>query len=112
MEKLERLTQDESGLLHRADGKKLRPEFAYPKGKIKTIVLANPSSDDISSVINEMTERKSAFIPEGANAYVTSDFSGDTQHLRKSDLEGHGKFYSVYAIQFYYAFNFLTLLKG
>jgi len=108
MNKLEKLTQDEDGTLHRADGRVLSPEYAIPKGKIRTLVEANPA--DISRVINEMTERKSLFIPEGANAYVSSDFSGDTQHLRKSDLEGHEKFYSVFAVQFYYACNFLPLL--
>ncbi|MBI2672935.1 hypothetical protein HYX19_01625 [Candidatus Woesearchaeota archaeon] len=109
MNRLEKLTQDEDGILHRADGRVLSPEYAIPKGKIRPLVIANPCFD-ISSVINEMTERKSVFIPCGANAYVASDFSGDTQHLRKSDLEGHERFYSVFAVQFYYACNFLPLL--
>ena len=109
MNKLEKLTQDEDGMLHRADGRVLSPEYAIPKGKIIPLVVANPCFD-ISSVIDEMTERKSILIPETANSYVASDFSGDTQHLRKSDLEGHEKFYSVFAIQFYYACNFLPLL--
>ena len=101
MEKLERLTQNESGLLHRADGQAIRHGYAIPVGKIGTIVVANPCLD-ISRVIDEMTERNSVCIPKGANAYVASDFSGDTQHLRKSDLEGHERFYSVFAFQFYY----------
>ena len=109
MDKLEKLTQDETGRLHRADGKLIRLGYAVPIGKIGTIVVANPCLD-ISNVIDEMAERNSVCVPKGANAYVSSDFSGDTQHLRKSDLEGHEKFYSVYAVQFYYACNFLPLL--
>ncbi len=109
MNKLEKLTQNEDGTLHRADGTVLNLEYAIPRGKIRPLVVVNPVVD-ISSVIDKMTERKSVFIPEGANAYVVSDFSGDTQHLRKSDLEGHEKFYSVFAIQFYYACDFLPLL--
>lgn len=107
MEKLERLTQDKYGLLHLAGGRVLNPEFVARKGKIKTLVVADSSSDDISKVINEMTEKEPALIPKGANSYVTSDFSGETQHLRKIDSEGHEKVYSVYAIQFYFAGNIL-----
>ena len=50
-----------------------------------------------------MSDKKSNFIPEDANAYVTSDFSPETQHLKKYD-SGKEKFYSVYAIQFYYVY--------
>ncbi|HLC81384.1 MAG TPA: hypothetical protein VJH68_01890 [Candidatus Nanoarchaeia archaeon] len=105
MNKLERLMQDEDGTLYRDDGDLLSKDDAILVGKITTLVVANPCID-ISRMIDEMTERKSVFIPEGANAYVASDFSGDTQHLRKSDLEGHEKFYSVFAVQFYYACKF------
>ncbi len=101
MDKLEKLTQDDSGRLYQDDGIKLCPRYAIPKGKIRTLVVPNPCLD-ISNVIDEMAERKSVFIPEDANSYAVSDFSGDTQHLRKSDLEGNEKFYSVFAIQFYY----------
>jgi len=101
MEKLEKLTQDETGRLHRANGDWIRPGYAVPIGKMGTIVVANPCLD-ISKFINEMLERNSVVIPREANAYVVSDFSGDTQHLRKSDLEGHEEFYAVYAFQFYY----------
>ena len=110
MNKLEKLTQDESGRLYRANGKVLSPEDAIHKGKIRTLVVANPCLD-ISNAIDEMTERKSFFIPEGANAYAASDFSGDTQHLRKSDLEGREKFYCVFAVQFYYASEYLDFYK-
>ena len=101
MNRLEKLTQDESGRLHRADGPAIGQGYAIPVGKIGTIIVAIPCLD-ISLVIDEMTERNSVCIPKGANAYVASDFSGDTQHLRKSDLKGHEKFYSVFAFQFYY----------
>ena len=104
MDKLEKLTQDESGILHRADGRELHPQCAVPKGKITTIVESNPC--DIDGVIAGMAERDSVVIPKGANAYVASDWNPDTQHLRKSNLEGDGKFYSVFAVQFYYASNF------
>ena len=109
MNKLERLAQDEDGILRQANGKVLSPEYAVPKGKIRTLVIANPCLD-ISKAIDKMTERKSVLIPNGANAYVTSDFSGETQHIRKSDSEKNGKNYSVFAVQFYYACNFLPLL--
>ena len=101
MDKLEKLTQEESGVFHRANGDILSPRFTIPVGKIRAIVVANPCLD-VSEEINKMTKRKSILIPRLANAYVASDFSGDTQHLRKSDLEGHEKFYCVFAVQFYY----------
>ncbi len=100
MDKLEKLTQDESGKLYHANGAKTIPEFTIPIGKIRTLVLANPCLD-VSNEIDKMTERNSFFIPKGANAYVASDFNGDTQHLRESDLEGSKKSYSVFAVQFY-----------
>jgi hypothetical protein len=101
MNKLEKLTQEESGRLHRADGQEIRMGYALPVGKIRAIVVANPCFD-ISQVIDKMVERNSACIPKEANAYVASDFSGDTQHLRKSNSGGDEKFYSVFALQFYY----------
>jgi hypothetical protein len=100
MRELEKLSQDESGRLYRANGVVLHPEFAFPEGKIKTLVIANPCLD-ISDEINKMVETNSAFIPKRANAYISSDFSGDTQHLRKANLEGQQKFYCVFAVQFY-----------
>lgn len=101
MDKLEKLIQDEGGRLYRKDNTLIRQGYAFPRGKITTLVVANPCID-ISSVIDEMVERKSLFIPKDANSYLASDFSGDTQHLRKSNLEGDEKSYSVFAVQFYY----------
>src|SRR3989344_5834114 len=102
MNKLERLMQDEDGTLYRDDGDLLSKDDAILVGKITTLVVANPCID-ISRMIDEMTERKSVFIPKDANAYVASDFSGDTQHLRK--IGGYEKWYAVFAVQFYYANN-------
>ena len=101
MEMLERLSQDEFGKLYRSDKQNIPLNDIIPVGKIKTIVEANPCID-ISDVINKMSEQNSLFIPYGANSYVASDFNPDTQHLRKSNLEGDQKLYSVFAIQFYY----------
>lgn len=107
MDKLEKLTQDESGTLHRADGKVIRLGYAVPIGKIGTIVVANPCLD-ISNVINKMAERNSVCVPKGANAYVASDFSGDTQHLRKDPNDPrHESIYSVYAVQFYSVYGWV-----
>ena len=103
MDGLEKLTQGEDGAFYQADGRALSPEYVIPKGKIKTLVVENPCID-ISSIIDEMAARKSVFVPKGANAYVASDFSGDTQHVRKSGL--HEKGYSVFAVQFYCNFSF------
>jgi hypothetical protein len=96
MEKLEKLMQNEFGSFFRADEEKA-VEYVYPAGKIKSITIQNPT--DISSVIDEMAERNSAFIPKCANAYVASEFNADTQHLGKTG-DGEG-FFSVYAVQFY-----------
>jgi hypothetical protein len=100
MATLEKLTQDESGELHRANGETIRAGYVHHVGKIRTLVVANPCLD-ISTEIDKMIQDYPLSIPRDANAYVVSDFSGDTQHLRKSDLEGDKKFYSVFAIQFY-----------
>ncbi|MBI2110552.1 hypothetical protein HYT51_02120 [Candidatus Woesearchaeota archaeon] len=107
MKRLEKLTQDEDGTLHQADGRTISPERIILKGKIRTLVVANPCLD-ISNVIDEMTERNSVFVPEGVHAYVASDFSGDTQHLRKSDLEMNKKFYCVFAVQFCYIYQYYS----
>ena len=93
MEKLEKLIQNDFGEISRSGGKIVYPEFLMPTGKIKTIVEANPCID-IYRVIDEMAERNSLFIPYGANSYVASDFNPDTQHIRKSNLEGDERFYS------------------
>ncbi len=103
MNKLEKLTQDESGRLHRKNGDILNSKYLSLEGKIKTLVVANPGID-VSNEITKMAEAKSLFIPKGANAYVVSEFNPDTQHLRKSDLEGHEKLYSVFAVHFYFNF--------
>ena len=99
MEKLEKLTQDEEGILYKEGGEIVQRSYAVLTGKIKTLVVSHPCMD-ISKVIDGLVERESVFIPRDANAYVTSDFSGETQHIRKS--KGQEKFYSVFAIQFYF----------
>ena len=100
MDKLEKLMQEESGKLHRADGRALSQKYVIPQGKIRTFVVANPCLD-VSKFIDKMAEGDSFYIPEGANAYVASDFDGSTQHLRGSTLEGKEKLYCVFAVQFY-----------
>lgn len=97
MTKLQRLTQDDKGRLLRPDRSAVfQREFSLA-GKIQTLTLQNGESVD--SVINEMAERKSAWIPPEANAYIASDFNGSTQHLRiGGNFFEH--FFSVYAVQF------------
>jgi len=99
MKKLEKLTQNKLGQLFLADGREIHDENIFRSGKIKTLVVEHPCLE-ISNVINEMFNKKSGFIPKEANAYVASDFSAETQHLKENK-----KFYSVYAIQFYYVYN-------
>ncbi|MBP7708285.1 hypothetical protein KA107_01255 [Candidatus Pacearchaeota archaeon] len=99
--KLERLTQDAAGTLHRAGGKVLFSSEVHHAGKIMPLVVLNPCND-ISEVIDEMVKRDSTVIPAGANSYVVSDFCGDTQHVRESSEDGSKKLYSVFAIQFYF----------
>ena len=106
MKKLEKLTQNKFGTLSLANGEEIRNEYIFVCDKIKTLVIEHPCLE-ISNVINEMANRNSLFIPKNANAYITSDFSANTQHLKKDNL-GNEKFYSVFAIQFYNIFN-LTL---
>lgn len=98
MEKLEQLFQDEEGRFYHADKRPLW-SIPLPVGKIRTLTLENPS--DVPHSLDGMFKRKSSFIPERANAYVTSEFCGDTQHFRSSNLDVERKFYSVYAVQFY-----------
>lgn len=105
MDKLEKLIQDESGALYRPDGRLIENEDIHPVGKIKTIIEANPCID-VSQIIDKRAEEFPSFVPYNANSYVASDFNPDTQHIRKSNLEGGEKFYSVYAIQFYYVHLF------
>jgi len=102
MKTLQKLTQNEFGRLCLANGIEISSRNLLRSGKIKTLVVEHPCLD-IYNVINEMSDKKSNFIPEDANAYVTSDFSPETQHLKKYD-SGKEKFYSVYAIQFYYVY--------
>ena len=45
MNRLEKLTQNEDGRLYQADGMVLTPERTIPKGKIRTLVVANPCLD-------------------------------------------------------------------
>ncbi len=102
MDKLEKLTQNNSGILHRSNGEKIPPQNAVTKGKIKTIVDSSPYN--IDELIKAMTKKDSIIIPEGANAYVVSDWNPDTQFIKKTDF---GSFFrSVFAVQFYYC-NFL-----
>ena len=75
-------------------------ERLTPKGRPQSLVVPNPSNEiTLESLLQEMFDRKSAFIPKDANACSISDFSGDTQHSRK--IEGVEKMYAVYAVQFY-----------
>lgn len=101
MEKLEKLTQEDNGKILDKEGHEITQKFLFQVGKIRTLVVANPILD-VSKEIDKMAEQNSCFIPQGANAYVASDWNPDTQHLRKTDLEEHEKLYSVFAVQFYY----------
>lgn len=102
MKKLERLSQDAMGFLHQAD-KTLLAEGEITRvlrtGKPIPILVQNPCLD-LRKVLDEMAEQDSVSIPKDANAYVASDFNSDTQHIRGDDT-GIGKYFSVYAIQFY-----------
>jgi len=100
MEKLERLIQGRAGRLYQTNGTELHRGRSIPIGKICTLVVQNNTS--ISIAIDEMATRDSVLIPVEATAYIASDFSGDTQHVRRSNLKGEEKMYSVYALQFYY----------
>ena len=79
---------------------KIFGRYMTPKGKPQSLVVPNYSNEaTLEELLQEMFDRKSAFIPKDANACSISDFSGDTQHSRK--IEGVEKMYSVYAVQFY-----------
>jgi hypothetical protein len=102
MDLLERLRQDEDGVLFHADGRAVDHRRAYLRGKIGILVVQNICLN-ISSAIDNLTRMGSSLIPKNANAYVASDFSADGQFLR-----GEGdqrKVYSVYAIQFYFIYH-------
>jgi hypothetical protein len=99
MGKLEKLIQDSDGSLRDSDSNLISPDDLSRMGKMITLVVVNPS--DVHSEIEKMAKRDSVAIPPGSNAYVASDFSGDTQHIRK-DEKGNEKMCSVYAVQFYY----------
>lgn len=100
MNTLERLMQDEDGYIERKDGTAVSEMELIRMGQLKTIVVQNPCAD-IGEVLNKMAERNSSLIPNYANAYVASDFDGDTQHVRRDSETGSKKMYSVYAVQFY-----------
>nr|MBA4405632.1 hypothetical protein [Nanoarchaeum sp.] len=100
MEKLERLIQTESGRLHRWGNKIIAQRNVLLVGKITTLAVPSPCLD-ISEYMDELAHRDSAFIPTLANAYVASDFSCDTQHIRELKGLGVKKIYSIFAIQFY-----------
>ena len=76
-------------------GRLIRDEQAERVGPLKTLPIKNPCWD-IEGEINKMAERNSCFIHPGANAFSSSGWNADTQHLRED-----GNAYSVYAIQFY-----------
>ena len=97
MEKLQKLIQDELGGLFRTDGNVVSEDHVARVGKLKTLVIQHPCVD-ISTVLDEMAQRNSLFIPKNAHAYVASDFNGDTQYIRGE------KALSVYAVQFYHLF--------
>jgi hypothetical protein len=102
MQKLEELTQEnDSTFFTNNNSRMLLNREVLPIGKIKTLVVEHPCLE-ISDVIDSMAKTNSKFIPDYANAYVVSDFSADTQHIRKSEACTEGKFYSVYAVQFYH----------
>ena len=104
--KLQKLLQVPWGELYFDNGPKINLEDRIPPlnsrqiDRIKTLVVRNPCLE-IGAVIDEMVQQGSAFIPKSANAYVVSDFNGDTQQVRK-DEEGREHMFSVYAVQFYY----------
>ena len=100
MTKLQRLKQDELDNLFKADGSRIPKKDIWIVDKIKTLTVEHPCLD-ISAVIDEMSERKSAFVPDFANAYVASDFNGDTQHVRQSSETKEERMFAVYAVQFY-----------
>jgi len=105
MEKLERLVLNDDGELCRSGNFYPESKMPIPKdiialaGAIKVLPVENPCLD-ISKIIDEMTERNSAFIPENANSYLASDFNPAAQYI-KEDAAGNKKIYSDYAIQFY-----------
>ncbi|MBI4141675.1 hypothetical protein HY484_01995, partial [Candidatus Woesearchaeota archaeon] len=80
MTKLQKLTQDEEGHLFRKDGSMVKHDDFGLVGRIQTLILQN--GVEVSRTIDEMAERKSAWLPRWTNAYVASDFDGSTQHIR------------------------------
>lgn len=96
MKKLEKLKQDKSGLLYRMNGDIVKNEIRV--GQLRVIALQNPVVD-IQYFIDELTQRQSAIIPEGTNAYSASDFNYEAQFLKNN------KAFSCYALQFYHIFN-------
>lgn len=105
MNELERLTQTDEGRFYRGNIEVDRRNV-YHVGRITTLTVPSPCLD-ISEFMRELANRDSAFIPTQATAYVASDFSGDTQHVRESGEGGVKRVYSVYAIQFYYVYESL-----
>ncbi|MBI3623218.1 hypothetical protein HY212_04030 [Candidatus Pacearchaeota archaeon] len=99
---LERLTQDEFGNLFINDRVKIviPPRDISHRGKIRTVILENPSFD-VETGIREWAEQYPSSIPKSANAYVISEFNGGTQKIFKDD-KGKEHMLSVYAVQFYH----------
>ncbi len=92
--KLEKLTQDEDGVLHGSNGEKCFPVPPIPIGPLTTLLVQNLISVD--SAIETSVKEKSGTVPVDANAYLASDFNRDTQFIRNK------KMFSVYAVQFYH----------
>lgn len=91
MVELEELTQDNEGILYRADGTRLRHSQAESVGKLKTII--NHTSGTMKGRLSTISLLNKTFIPESANAYVISE--------GRSMNDNHEY---VYAIQFYQLF--------
>jgi len=93
MEKLERLIQDEAGLIFGEDKKIILSKFLVPRGKIRTIAIKNVCLD-ISSYIEEMREKKVLNLLPHTNAYLASDIN---EEIKKEEEK-----YLIYAVQFYF----------
>ncbi len=94
--RLKQLAQDEVGMLY-LDGRRLYR--AWPAGKIRTLLVQNPSHNTLEREVADLAINCPHSIPAGANAFISSSFNPDTQHFRNE------KGYSVYALQFYFVWD-------